>query len=406
MALSKNTFVAPFMNQLVLLIRLALFIFCITLISCGTDSSADKHIVTIKKIDTLEFNLTSKEKLLASRIDSFYQKAHHAGTYNGCVLVSVNNRVIYKNALGWGNKQKAIPLSLQTKFELASVSKQFTAVAIMKLKEDGKLNFNDSIQKFIPSFPYRPLTIENLLAHRSGLSNYTSFCSNYFKKYDSLIANQDVVNCMVKHRPDPYNRPNRQFSYCNTNYVLLAYIVEQISGKSFDKYMQEDVFEPLGMINTYIKNKHEKFTTQEALGYTTRYTPCGVDMYDGCFGDKGVFSTVEDLYRWDNMLRGNGFLSDSTLKKAFTPYSNEKKGKRNYGFGFRMITDDTNTPRIIYHNGWWHGFRTLFYKNLDNDITIVSLSNTTGRFVYNIKPIVEIITGNCINPQQEDEGAD
>jgi CubicO group peptidase (beta-lactamase class C family) len=336
--------------------------------------------------------LTLKEKLLQSSIDTFYNKAYMRGAYNGCVLVAQKNKVIYTKAFGVANKAMGTMLTTATPFELASVSKQFTAIAILKLYEQGKLNLGDSVSQYIPSFPYKGVLLLDLLNHRSGLPNYTNFCANYVKNNDTMLSNAAVVQLMCSNKPAPQGTPNGRFTYCNTNYVLLARIVELVSGLDFPSYMQQQVFGPLGMVNSYIKNKRNGFNTNEAVGYNTRFSVYGFDMHDGCYGDKGVFSSVKDMYVWDNMLRGNVFLKQATLQKAFTPYSFEREGKKNYGLGFRMNLNENKQPEQIYHNGWWHGYRTLFYKNLPNDIMIVSLQNTTGKFVYNIKPIVTLLS--------------
>ncbi len=348
--------------------------------------------------------LNEKEKLLAYAIDTFYKKANRLNVFNGAVLVSMNNKVLYNNALGLANKQLNYKLSTQTSFELASVSKQFTAVAILKLVNDGKIALGDSIQKFIPKFPYRGILILDLLSHRSGLPNYTSFCEEYTLPDSVFLSNEDVLNILISKRPAIYNAPNRSFGYCNTNYILLAHIVSLISKQSFPEYMQEQIFIPLGMKNSFIKDKLKSILPNEAQGYNTRFEKYNFDKYDGVYGDKGVFASVEDMYRWDNMLRTEILLPKYLIKKAFTPYSFERIGKRNYGLGFRMLLNEGNAPDVVYHNGWWHGYRTLFYKNLKYDITIVALQNTTGRFVYNIGPIVNALLGKAEeNENYEDE---
>jgi CubicO group peptidase (beta-lactamase class C family) len=388
------------------------FIYLLLVLSACTHSNS-KNTVEKLPIPTMAmpandsvFNptLTAQEKQLQLSIDTFYTKAYLRGAYNGSVLITKNNKVLYNKAFGVANKKENRALKPTTSFELASVSKQFTAIAILKLYEQGKLNLGDSVGKYISNFPYKGVLLLDLLNHRSGLPNYTNFCADYIKVRDTLLSNSAVVQLMCTNKPLPQGKPNGRFTYCNTNYVVLARIVELASGLDFPTYMHQQIFAPLGMRNSYIKNKHNAFAANEAVGYNTRYTVYGIDMHDGAYGDKGVFSSVQDMYVWDNMLRGNAFLKQTTLQKAFTPYSFERDGKRNYGLGFRMTLNDAKQPELIYHNGWWHGYRTLFYKNLPNDIMIVSLQNTTGKFVYNIKPIVALLsTGATTNTQDLDE---
>lgn len=352
---------------------------------------------------SLVFELNNQEKTLAQQIDSFYKKLSVASKFNGNVLVAKNHRIIYRNSFGWQNYKEKILLTTQTRFELASVSKQFTAVAIMLLKQQGKLSYSDSVQKYFPDFPYKGITIKDLLTHRSGLPVYTYFCDQYIKRQDTLLSNQDIIDIMAKYKPAGYGKPNKQFMYNNTNYIMLARIVEKVSGLSFPAFMQQKVFTPIAMAHSYIKNKRQKtFTKDEAIGYTTNFREYGFDKYDACYGDKGVFTTIEDMFKWDEMLRSEILLKKEILQEAFTPYSNEKKGNRNYGFGFRMITEN-DTAKIIYHNGWWHGYRTLFYRRLADNSTIVAMSNTTNKSVYNIRPVLEMLSkGNGVVEEMEE----
>lgn len=395
-------------------LKKGIILYCLYLImmwvfnACTYTHSSNKEKAELKfapEADaSLQFELNPLELQKAERIDSFYKALSNKGLFNGTVLVAQNHRIIYRNAFGLQNYKAKNPLTVQTKFELASVSKQFTAVAIMLLKEQGKISYSDSIQKFYPDFPYHGITIKDLLSHRSGLPNYTYFCSKYCAHpYDTLLTNEDVINIMVKYKPELYSKPNKRFYYNNTNYIILAAIVGKVSGMSFPRFMKEKVFEPIGMYNSYIKDKSTlSFNDDEAIGYNASFHFYGFDMYDGCYGDKGVFSTVEDMFKWDEMLHSEILLKQSTLKDAFTPYSHERKGNRNYGFGFRMITE-ADTAKIVYHNGWWHGFRTLFYRRLSDKTTVVALSNTTHKSVYRIQPVLEILNSGASGSEMEGE---
>jgi len=195
-----------------------------------------------------------------------------------------------------------------------------------------------------------------LLNHRSGLPNYLNFMDkNWHKK--KKATNWDVVNFMIKYKPPIQNLPDRGFNYNNTNFVLLALIIEQITNRPFPQYMKDSVFTPLGMHDTYV------FAPADTIHYVPTYSysrPYPMDHLDCTYGDKNIYSTVRDLFTWDKVLYAHTFIKSSTLNMAFKPYSNERRSMHNYGLAWHLYFNNGDT--IIYHNGKWHGSNTVFYK--------------------------------------------
>ncbi len=326
----------------------------------------------------------------AKKIESFFEALATKQNFHGTVLISYNEHVLFKGAYGYqdpGKKKHA--LKLNSVYQLASVSKQFTAAAILKLVEQGKLSLNDSIQKFYPNFPYKNINIKLLLQHRGGLSNYTYFSEKYSDRKTSL-TNQGVVEMMIKHKPPVYFFPDRRMDYSNTGYVLLAAIVEKVSGKSFKKYMEEDVFKPLGMKYTHVLDVNNLGDFKYVDAYDKWGSKVRHDYLDGATGDKGIYSTVDDMHKWDRVLHSGKFLSDSTLDSMYMPGSKKLEGPFNYAFGWRTYTLESGEV-IVYHGGWWNGFKTFFMRDLENRHTIIILCNNERSNFKNLDPLVDII---------------
>jgi len=367
-------------------------------------SCEEKKIKKISFAETVENNEVAvdsvfREKSLA--IDKYFQNIHKRRGFNGCALVAQNGKVIYKKAFGWADFKTKEPLKTASAFQLASVSKQFTAVAIMMLKEKGKLNYDDDVQKFIPEFPYQNISIRMLLAHRSGLPNYTYFCDHLCPDKETPISNKKVIQMFAQHRPPLYFRPNRRHQYSNTGYCVLAAIVEKISEKPFENFMKREVFEPMGMHHSLIYNKANfPEIPNQVSGYILNGRKAEPDFLDGVVGDKGVYSTVEDLYRWDMALHNGKFLKKSTLEEAHTPANKDLRGNRNYGFGWRIYFNETN-EKIVYHGGWWHGFKTYFMRNIPKETTVIILTNREYWNFSDINSLLGIVYPNSSAPTDD-----
>ncbi|MDZ7742508.1 MAG: serine hydrolase domain-containing protein [Bacteroidota bacterium] len=311
---------------------------------------------------------------------------HQRVGFNGTVLYGEKGRLIYKNAFGYADARKNDSLTTSSAFQLASVSKMFTATAILILKEREKLGLDDTLSSIFPGFPYEGVTIRHLLTHRSGLSRYMSLAHDKWTEKTRPFSNQDMLDLFIKYKPDPYFSPDRGFHYCNTNYALLACVVEKVSGMSFDKFVKMNIFRPLHMHNSFVYNHNNDslvpfYVEKGVPGYEYRgwrVYQCRDYYLNGVMGDKGVYSTVEDLFKFDQALYNGLILGDSTLREAFSSGSPEYwKRKDNYGFGWRIRTREDS---CVYHYGWWKGFRAFFIRDLKNEKTIIVLNNRSKGF--------------------------
>jgi CubicO group peptidase (beta-lactamase class C family) len=340
-----------------------------------------------KKRDSLH-SLSAEELNNCYVIDSFFKVMAYRQRFNGNVLIAHNGKVLYNSSFGYANYRLKTNLTDSSEFQLGSVSKQFTAVAIMMLKEHGKLNYSDSVQQYFPEFPYHGVTIQTLLDHRSGLPNYLYLCSNVCKDQNCLIDNMQVIDCLSQHKPPRYFRPDQRFNYSNTNYCVLAAIVEKISGMSFAEFMHKNVFNPLHMDHTFIYCKSDTNVPNRIQGYNANYNRSGIDFLDGVAGDKGVYSTTADLLKWDQALYGNSLVKQTTLKEAFEPHGHWVRG-HNYGYGWWLTTFGGDT--LTYHDGWWHGFNCAFIRDRKYHNTIIVLSNHVNWCINRSRDLLNVL---------------
>ena len=333
-----------------------------------------------------------KSKKTESRLDEIFNKLRNIYGFNGAVLISEKDHVIYRKAFGYSDLQSRQELNTKSVFQLASVSKQFTAVAIMMLKSRGLLKYEDKVTKFFPNFPWHEVTIRHLLNHRSGIPDYRWFLDPLMVDKNKPVSNQEMMRQFAIHKPDTYFSTGAHHAYSNSGYAVLAAIVEKLSGTSFSNFMKLAVFEPLGMKQTYVYSKCDKPIPPGAVkGYERNGAyEAPNDAFNGITGDKNVYSTVEDLFLWDQALYSNKLLPQNELQEAFQPGSPELKGYRNYGFGWR-INQHITDKKIVYHSGWWRGFRTFFLRNLHDHSTIIILSNTVNYSINSLGELYSLI---------------
>ncbi len=336
-------------------------------------------------------SIEPRSVVIATKFDSLFHSVAHRKGFNGNVLVGIHGNIVYKNSFGYSDLRTKEPLNIRSVFQIASVTKQFTAVAIMMLHEQGKLEYTDTIQKFIPEFPYKNITVKQLLAHRSGLPNYMYFSGKYWKNKRVHMTNADVLQMMVAHRPRPEYQPDKRYMYSNTGYAILALLVERLSGLPFDQFMEQQIFGPIGMSNTFVYNPANRKTIEyETKGYNKNRRKSYVDYLDGVTGDKGIYSTVEDMFLWDQALYSEKIVKQSTLDEAFTPASYDYKRDNNYGYGFRIDTLE-NGSKIVYHGGWWRGYNSLFVRRLDDHTTIIILCNKVNWSFGEIADLMQLV---------------
>lgn len=340
---------------------------------------------------------------LRNEVENFYNNKLLRTGFNGGILVAKKGRIIFEDYHGYFNLQKKDSvLDKHSAFHIASVSKTFTAMATLKLVQMGKISLDDDVQKFFPKFPYDNIKVKDLLSHRSGLPNYLYFMDRLGWDTKKQCSNRDVLDYLIQYKPAA-TKPNTHFTYCNTNYSLLGLIIEKASGKSYADFLQQEFFTPLHMDNTYVWNSKDSATAMPSYDYRGRreaftFLDCG-------FGDKNIYSTPEDLLKWDQALYTNEIFSKEMLEKAFTPYSNEKPGIRNYGYGWRMNVYPDG-KKVIYHNGWWHGNNAVFIRMIQDSVTIIVLGNKYNRNIYMAKDMEKFFDEGTGSSPDDEENAE
>jgi CubicO group peptidase (beta-lactamase class C family) len=312
-------------------------------------------------------------------IADFVQNLHKRYGFNGNMLVAKDGKIIYEKAIGWADYLHRDSLKINSEFELASVTKTFTSVAIMQLVEKGKLSLKDDVKKFYPNFPYEGINVKLLLSHRSGMMNYVYFTDGIWKDKKKPMSNVDVMNLIAQYKPARYAAPDTRFHYNNSNFMVLAAIIEKVTGKKYADYMMENVFKPAGMKHTHVYSTtvYPKIPV-DVVGHdrTWRYSVVQ-NFLDGPVGDKGVYSTVHDLVLYDKALKNGRLLTKPSLDSAYAGHNKAVNGHFNYGYGWRMF-DGANGRKVVYHTGWWHGFRHIYVRDIQKNIVIIFLGNLTN----------------------------
>lgn len=324
-------------------------------------------------------------------IDTFFNRKVKERGFNGVFLFRDSNQ-LYSRALGKANFKTGRELTIQNTFQLGSVSKTITAIAILQLVEQGKLHTHDLVTDIIPTFPYDGITIGMLLAHRSGLGNYMYVTDSLWPNLEETMSNDDVLSILENHMPMTYYKPDETFNYCNTNYMLLASIIECVSGKTFSQYMSEEVFDKAGMRSAVIFRKdNANELVNPAVGYNAYHQRKLFNYLDGVTGDKGVYASVNDMLALDLALRNGILLSDSMQQIALIPRSKKRITKANYGYGWR-IKDDIEDRVVVFHNGWWRGFKAYYLRLPEEDKMAVVLTNWSGGGFLKVDELLKLLT--------------
>jgi|TARA_B110000285_G_C15114599_1_gene613302 CubicO group peptidase (beta-lactamase class C family) len=319
------------------------------------------------------------DSMLFHRIDNFFENRFRSNGFNGVVLFAKNGKIVYNKAFGFSNFSAKDSLQTNDAFQLASVSKTITAVAILRMVEDSLIQLDQTIQDFFPKFPYEKITIRQLLSHRSGLPNYMYFVDHIWENKDSSINNNEMLTIMQQDTPKRYYLPDFKYNYCNTNYAILASIIEKITHDTYENYLAKSIFEPLKMENAFVYNRNiQPNLPQEVIGYNGIYRQKENIYLNGIVGDKGVYASVMDLYKLDRGLYESKFIDQNLLAEAFTPHNPDltRRNRDNYGLGWR-IQQPSKYGKVVYHGGWWKGFKTYFIRMIDKDQTIIVLTNVT-----------------------------
>lgn len=354
--------------------------------SCNSDDSENQREVYIPEVDINDSIFYNIDSLVIARkaieLDEKFKRLVKLTGFNGAVLYAEKGRVVFSKAYGYNNvRRKKDEIKTTDSFQLASVSKMFTAMAMMILKNDGVIDYDTDIRHYIPEFPYDNVTVRLLMTHRAGLPRYMSLAHDKWTNKKLPMNNDDMMELFVEHIPDLYFTPDNGFHYCNSNYSVLANIVERVSGKNFEDFIDERIFKPLGMDDSFVYNMRNDTSVPLYIevgvpGYYHRgwrWREMTNEYLNGVMGDKNIYTSVEDLYKYDRAMDNNTLLPDSIISEAFKPGSPKYwKRKNNYGFGWRIKEDRDSTA---FHFGWWKGFRTFYIRDMKYQKTLIVLTN-------------------------------
>lgn len=345
-------------------------------------------------------NDTSLTYSQANQYSEFFSGMKSKGLSTGNVLVYEKGEIVFQNSNGLRSIDPIDSLTLNSQFRLASVSKQFTSVAIMKLKQEGKLDYDQKVISILNDFPHNNITIKHLLQHTSGIADYIELINENFVSKNStkrnILGNNEILDIFYKSNPKLSFQPGEQWEYSNTGYMVLSSIVEKISNQHFRDYLKENIFDPLGMNNTTLYSYQEGNDLNmpdRVFGYkksedNESYELNDYHVVNDVRGDGGIYSTLNDLYIWNMALVNYKILPKKYLDEAWTlgelgngentGYSERPEYSR-YGYGW-FLGDDTK-PKNIFHSGGWVGFATYLFNEIETNSGFIILTNNSSRLI-------------------------
>jgi CubicO group peptidase (beta-lactamase class C family) len=309
------------------------------------------------------------------RLADWLEALYSRGAFNGTVLIAERGRICFEKHCGFTDIDGRVPLTGQSSFALASVSKPFTAFGILLLAHQGKLALHDRIGQHIRELAdYNEITIRQLLHHTSGIPDHIELADEVWDP-KVLLTFTDLIALFRKYRPDRYFAPGDQFEYCNTGYVLLAEIISRTSGMPYPEFMAQKIFTPLGMNDSAAFNLASKDCTLRSRVFGLRksfgrYVRCDLNFLDGVFGDGGIYSSAEDLVRWDGALREGTLIPREAYDEAYACGKLNDGESTKYGYGWEIEPDN-----VVYHRGEWEGFTSYMRRDLNKHTLVVVLSN-------------------------------
>lgn len=289
--------------------------------------------------------------------------------FNGVILVAEQGKVIYRKAFGKANFQTQVNFTPETPSDIGSLTKQFTAMAVMILAERNKLSYDDPITKYIPEFSHAQhlsqITLRHLLTHTSGILDYGDLAID-----DTGLSQRGLIKALLE-KDLGFSNPGQKYRYSNPGYSLLGIIVEKVSGKSFGDFLEQEIFRPIGMSCTFVYDSPGKKNPRSAVGYD-QFGQVDDAAPTAIPGDGGIYSTVDDLFRWDQALYTDKLVRQSTLSVAFTP-GRVEEGNSIYGFGWNIGQDGSD--KYVWHTGSHAGFRAFIERRFAARTTVIMLTN-------------------------------
>ncbi|QSS98259.1 serine hydrolase domain-containing protein [Psychroflexus sp. ALD_RP9] len=317
--------------------------------------------------------------ILADRLLNFEKKLNYKAKrsrFNGVVLVAYKNQVIFEKAYGYADPTSEDLLTTDISFELASVSKQFTAAAVLKLAELGKVDINQALVKYFPEFKFENIKVRDLLKHSSGLWDYMNLTEAYWNQ-DKAPNHFEVLELINQHQNSLSFRPGSRFDYNNTNYAILVALTEKLSGLSFRDFLQQHFFSPYCIDETYVgvDNRLRENVITAFQPYGRTYIDLPPSFHNGALGDKGIHTTANNLWLWFKHLKNYELLSKASVHQMFNL---DTFKQYDYGMGFRTRVS-ANGELEIYHDGLWDGFRNGLHYFPKDELTYIVLSHTQNR---------------------------
>lgn len=331
---------------------------------------------------------TVKAQSKAEKLDSIFTLLNKSNRFNGSILIAEKGVPIFKKSYGFSNVEQQELLTNNSVYKLNSVTKQFTAMGIIILKNEGKLKLTDELSEYIPELKfYKNVTIQNLLTHTHGIPDYDSLFEEKWNK-NKIAHNKDIIKLYKKYKPTKRFNPGEKFFYGGIGFELLAIVIERVSHKPYNDFLTENIFNPLKMENTfdYHRFKHKTIKQNIAIGYIysdslqKRERPevlsnhGGIIWSNGIYGSGNIHTTTTDLLKWDRALYDTNFISREDLGLIYQFAQLNDGNSINYGFGW-WITEKEGVGKVVYHAGNSNGFETYFERHLDSDKTIIILQN-------------------------------
>lgn len=339
-----------------------------------------------------------ENELLATIFPEFNQ------TTPGCAIQVVRDgKTLFQQCIGFANVEKQMEITPQTAFRLASLTKPFTAMAIMLLKEKTKLSFDQKLPEFFPDFPEygKNITIRQLLTHTSGMPDHESPLYDQIKPGDEPTLIDSLA--VLKKQEKTIFLPGSQYAYSDAGFVILALIIERVSNMKYAMFLQKNIFDPLDLKNTLVVDETKPYIKNRALGYLKTKNSFELFDYDPLnyiVGDEGIYSTTEDLMKWWNAWQSNILVSSEILKEAFAPKMVREDGEGCSAFSW--FIQDTPRGKIVFNDGFWVGFNNMMLIDVETNTSVIILSNTTNTDVFSTEEkrlqVAKRILWSNVNP--------
>ena len=331
-----------------------------------------------------------EKELLAEKIDSLVSNYYTQQQFSGAILIADEGEIILQQEYGFTDIDSTYLINTSSVFEIASISKQFTALLVMKMKEKGALSYNDKLTKFFPELPYSNISIRNLLTHTSGLSERHFFGwagQQQRKNPKKIFHNEDILKYLTETKPEPVFEPGAKWEYSNVGYFLLALILQEVSDMHYISLLKQEILEPLKMNNSGIYSEKFKGTEMDTYTFGKLYNPkdsvyissYGMTWSDSLYGSVGILSNTTDLLKWDKALYNDQLVDKETMTEALSSYPLADGSSSNYGFGWyvkeEFLVDGINRGKRLDHNGLWPGYESSIVRYIDHEKTIIILAN-------------------------------